>query len=66
MAVHRDLGKPRSVKMACGSDERVVYNQPKIMIIKEPKVLVILESLHVLGQGTEHRPPTHLVLISKV
>lgn len=66
MAVHRDLGKPRSVKMACGSDERVVYNQPKTMIIKEPKVLVILESLHVLGQGTEHRPPTHLVLISKV
>lgn len=35
------------------------------IIIKEPSVLTILESFHMLGKGPDSRPPIHLVLISK-
>lgn len=30
--------KPRSIKVACGNDERVIYNQTEAIIIKEQSV----------------------------
>lgn len=41
------------------------YLQPETIILKEPSILVILDSLHMPGQGTEYRPPIHLAFISK-
>ena len=63
IAAHENLRNPGSMTVACGNDERVVYNQLDTITIKEPSVLVSLKNL--LAYGPEYRPPIHLVLNSK-